>query len=563
MPCLSVSKLDLFALIGESYDEVSFEKEIFNFGIELDDVYEEDGKTMYKFDIPANRYDLLCIEGLALALISYIHKKQYPSLNVLPPKISVIKNRTLERPAIACAIIRNICFTNDKYDSFISYQDKLHCSIGRNRSIVAIGTHDYNKMDNGQISYGSVNLNEISFCPLNNNKIIASRIINGSELEQYFSNDKKISKFFGLLENPNKSVAFKCNDTIISIPPIINSDNTKISKETTDIFVEVTGSDFNRVNTALKLILYNFRGQSVESVIIKDASSQIESFATPLFHDRKYQLSVDHINNKLNLNLTPSEIKDHLERMIYKVKVNGNYIDITTIDVRSDIMHECDIIEDIAISYGFNNFVKNIPAISSIGSEDALNKFTDKIRNEMALAGFNEVLTLTLLSKTENFIDSELAVELLNPKSKEYHVARTSLIPGILKSIASNLHGKIPIKMFESSDVVILSNEADENAKNLRKLAAVICGNKSQLEDLQGPLSLMFEKCGLYNYSYALLSESRYLENQAATVLLDGEIVGTIGVLHPSVCVDFKIPYAASAFEIDLEKVFEHFNNKA
>lgn len=572
MPSISVDKAELMASIGKQIDDAVFESAVFDFGIELDDTYEENGRVMYKFDIPANRYDLLCLEGLSYALRAYMGVGPYQDLRVgAEGSITVHKHPTHERVHIACAIIRGIEFTDLSYNSFIGYQDKLHCSVGRNRSLVAIGTHDLSKID-GQIEYSSVDLESINFVPLSRGD---RQVVNGKDLESHFRQDRKISKFFSLLSDENRAVAFTCNGEIMSVPPIINSEMTKMTKETKDVFVEVTGTDFNKVNTVLKLILCNFRGNEVCPVRILDVCTQ-ETVITPVFSRHSYAITTESVLKKLDLDLTPAKIQELLERMAYMVSTENDKIVVSVPEVRSDVMHEWDIVEDIAISYGYNNFERRIPSISTVGHEDPLSKFSDKVRAELALCGYNEVLTLTLLSRMENIVDSESAVVLSNPKSKEYEVVRTSLLPGILKSICSNLHGKIPMRVFEIADVVLLSDGTEEGARNERRACAVIASNRSMLEEIQGPLSLVLEKCGLRSFRYVSLEtcvssysskeykaiSSTYLENQSAFVKVDGEVVGTIGVLHPRVCQMFGIPYAASSFEISIDALFDRFVSK-
>lgn len=556
MPSLSVDRQIFADSIGKQLTDKEIDDITFDFGVELDEIYTENGRKMLKFDIPANRYDLLCLEGFSTAIRTYLGNSNLSTLNIIEnPTISVKKFQTHERNHIACAIIKGINFDQSSYDSFISYQDKLHSSIGRNRSLVAIGTHDLSKI-NGEITYQSVDLIDTNFTPLN-----STSMINGGDLENFYSKDKKISKFFSLLTDQKRAVAFKCGDDIMSIPPIINSDATKISMDTKDIFVEVTGTDFNKINTALKYILYNFRGESVEKV--KIISSEDDTLATPVFHEYRYILDLNTINRKLHLDLDSTQIKQLLERMMHSVTVDGSDILVNVPDSRMDVLHECDLMEDIAIAYGFNNFEMRIPPILTVGRETPLNKFTDKLRLEMALAGYNEVLTLTLLSKSENNLtgENDRAVVLANPKSKEYEVVRTSLLPGILKSISSNLHGKIPIKVFEIADVVLKDSNSDEGARNERRACAVIASNKSLLEDVQGPLSLLFEKCGIKNYEYISHGDDDeiYLKNQSASVNINGKNIGSIGVLHPSICHKFEIPYAASSFEIDVEELLKNF----
>lgn len=557
MPSLSVDKILFVEALGKKLDDGEIEALTFDFGVELDEIYEENDRKMLKFDIPANRYDLLCLEGFSTALRAYLNLEQFKNITVIDPTVRVKKYKTHERQFIACGIVRGIEFTEDSYASFISYQSKLHSSIGRNRSLVAIGTHDLSKIK-GEITYQSSDLSQIDFVPLQLRNNERCEMVNGKDLEAYFSKDKQISKYFSLLSDKNRAVVFKCDDCVMSLPPIINSEATKISPQTTDIFIDVTGSDFNKVNTVLKHLLYNFRGKAVEKVRICEIENNAE-ISTPVFNNYKYSININKVNEKLHLSLTAQQIKCLLERMMYKANIAGESLDVEVPETRSDILHECDILEDIAISYGFNNFDLKFPQICTIGKETPENKFSDKLRIEMALGGYNEVLTLTLLSKSENIVDSELAAVLSNPKSKEYEVVRTSLLPGILKSISSNLHGKIPIKVFEIADVVLLDSTRNEGARNERRLCAVIASNKSLLEDVQGPLSLLLEKCGIKEYKYEIFSDSRYLENQAAVVKANGKVIGSIGVMHPSICQRFEIPYAASSFELNLDSLFEIF----
>lgn len=558
MPGLAVEKKVVLDGLAGACSEKELEDLIFDFGVELDDIYEENGKAMYKFDVGANRYDLLCAEGMIRALRAYTGAETYKDISVRHGALTARKYPTHERNHVACAAIRGVSFTAESYESFIAYQDKLHQSIGRNRTLVSMGTHDLDTID-GQISYRSVDLAAHKFVPLNSAKEIGL-----ATLKEHLGTDRKLSKYFDILSDPDRSVAFFSGDEIISLPPIINSDRTKISKSTRNIFIEVTGTDFEKVNTALKLMLYNFRGEAVESVTIQsvdERGQQTGTLETPVFHHRKYTVSVDHINQKVNLKLTGNDIKHLLEKMMYEVQVGENEVAVHCPDVRSDVLHVCDIVEDVAIAYGFNNFVKTIPAIFTIGCEDPLNKFTDKIRNEFALMGYSEALTLTLLAKADNFIDPDRQVLVSNPKSNECDSVRTSLVPGLLKAVASNLHGKIPIRMFEVADVVLLSEDVAEGATNRRMLSACIAANTSLLEGLQGPLSFLFEKCGIRNYKYVHEDRPWLLSNQAAIILVGSRAVGSIGVLHPRICEKFKIPYAASILEVDLECLYKIFMN--
>jgi phenylalanyl-tRNA synthetase beta chain len=72
-------------------------------------------------------------------------------------------------------------------------------------------------------------------------------------------------------------------------------------------------------------------------------------------------------------------------------------IDVIIPPTRSDILHPCDVMEDVAISYGYNNVVETAPKASTVAVATPVNKLTDKLRREMAQSGYTEVLAFTLV----------------------------------------------------------------------------------------------------------------------------------------------------------------------
>merc|ERR1712072_1551166 len=106
-------------------------------------------------------------------------------------------------------------------------------------------------------------------------------------------------------------------------------------------------------------------------------------------------------------------------------------------------MHKCDIMEDIAIAYGFNKIDKVVPPVVTTGKQQPLNRLTDLIRNEMAQAGYSEILTFGLCSHDEQYEymgieDNGQGVIVGNPKGVDFEMVRVSLIPGLLKTLKSS-----------------------------------------------------------------------------------------------------------------------------
>ena len=100
------------------------------------------------------------------------------------------------------------------------------------------------------------------------------------------------------------------------------------------------------------------------------------------------------------------------------------------------------------------------------------------LREQIAQAGFTEALTFSLCSRDD--VSTKLrkdmpdnAVHIANPKTLEFQIARTTLLPGLLKTVQANLKMPLPMKLFEISDVVLKDGTRDVGAKNERQLCAL------------------------------------------------------------------------------------------
>lgn len=223
-----------------------------------------------------------------------------------------------------------------------------------------------------------------------------------------------------------------------------------------------------------------------------------ESREVPNLTPRSTTAEISYINSCCGLSLTAEEICKLLEKMSFIAKPSATDADIIDIEVpvtRADVLHQCDIMEDVAIAYGYNNLPKTFPGKSgTIAAPLPLNKLGDIVRLEAAMCGWSEVMPLILCSHDENFAwlnrtdDGKTAVRLANPKTAEYQIVRTSLLPGILKTIRENRKHSLPIKVFESSDVAFKDESLERKSRNERHFAAAICGKTSGFEVVHGLL---------------------------------------------------------------------------
>jgi phenylalanyl-tRNA synthetase beta chain len=160
-------------------------------------------------------------------------------------------------------------------------------------------------------------------------------------------------------------------------------------------------------------------------------------------------------------------------------------------------------------------------------------------------------------------VDMNECIQLSNPKTLEFEVVRTSLLPGLLKCLQGNKKEPIPQKIFELSDCVVLAPGSETGAKNVRRIAAMVLDQSSNFEVIHGLLDLLMTKVGAkMSVDYKLIEDSddvRFFTQRGVSIMLKGKKIGSMGVLHPEIIGNFELKYPVSAMEIDFDEMFNHF----
>ena len=650
MPNITVVRSQLFEAIGKSYTDAEFDELCFEFGVEVDDVepqvieFTVDGETIkeehvvYVIAIPANRYDLLCLEGFARALRIFIGKEAFPvrflvispcsamshasrltlcfphfthtqpitpqSFKRVEPATGGRLRMTVEastsplRPFVVCAVLRGVKFDNKRYKSFIDLQEKLHQNICRKRTYVAIGTHDLDTLQ-PPFRYCALPPEQINFVPLTEDN---GKSFGGKELMDHYREDplcKHLKPYTDIIySSPVYPVIYDSANTVLSLPPIINGKHSCIRRSTTNVFIECTGTDLTKCNIVLDTMVTMFSEYcsqpfTAEAVEVHYAESG-KVDVTPLLSHRTCDAKVKDINGTIGINITADEICNLCNRMQLgpaEYLPDGDMVRVHVPPTRSDVLHPVDVIEDVAIAYGYNNIKLAIPSTLTVGAPLPINQFTDLLRAEIARAGYVEMLTHGLCSTAENFTHLRRplgpAVSLSNPANVEYEVVRTTLLPGALKTLAFNksISHREGIKLFEISDVVLVTDN-DIGSRNARRMTALFSSHSSALEVIHGLVDRVMtcaqiqpeagyaansltageikdlERVARQGLVYFVKpsADPAFFPGMAADIVLrttEGveTVVGVMGVVHPEVLSNYDISYPCSVVELDIEAI--------
>ena len=537
-------------------------------------------ETLYKIEVSANRYDLLCLEGLGLALKVFLKKIEMPifkALNTYPENERVLiveKSVDPVRPFGLAAILKGISFTDDTLRGFMELQEKLHNNICRGRKLVSMGTHDLDTIK-GPFYYRALKPEEFKFVPLNR-----TEEVDGNGMMKVLKEDPKLGKYLYLLEKSDKyPLMMDSNGVVMSVPPIINSQHTKMTINTKNVFLDITGLDYTKSVIVLNTLIAMFSCYCKEPFTVEQVKvvDQIrgEEKLYPDIEPKVFKCDIDYLRTISGIpNIKPEEICTYLKKMELDSKIiNDKEIEVYAPITRSDILHPCDVAEDLSISYGYNNIEKKNVSTLCFGSQQPYNKLSDIFRNEMAQNGYVEFLTVALISHKDMFTnllkekEDDLTVQIEYSKTKEFEYFRSSLIPGLLKSIEANKANQLPYKIFELSDVVLIDKENEVGASNKRKLCFAYSNTISGFEIIQGTVDKLMKKIDLSfnnkndtkkNYYIKPSNDTTFFEDRQAEIFIqDGKKIGIYGIVHPKILKNFGIKNPVSICEIDIQDIFD------
>uniref|UniRef100_A0A2P2I5K4 Phenylalanine--tRNA ligase beta subunit n=1 Tax=Hirondellea gigas TaxID=1518452 RepID=A0A2P2I5K4_9CRUS len=580
MPTVSINRDLLFKALGKQYEDVEFDELCFQFGIEVDDIVkEDDGTTSYKIEVGANRYDLLCLEGIARALNVYLGNIKTPHYSLAPAqhpeqyKIIVKPDTARIRQYVVGAVLRGISFTPAVYESFIALQDKLHQNIARKRTLVAIGTHDLNTIT-GPFVYDARPPQDISFVPLN-----MTEEYRADNLLQHYLSDPHLREYVPIIkDSPVYPVIMDSAGVVLSLPPIINGNHSKITLDTTDVFIECTATDKFKAQIVLDTLVTMFSGYcskpyTVEPVqVVYESSGVTEQY--PVLEYKTLTASVPYCNSLVGISEDASYIADKLTLMCLEATVSGpQEVTVIVPPTRYDVLHACDVAEDLAVAHGFDKLAADmqLPSTNTIGQENQLNYHTDKLRLLLSQNNYTEAATFALCSKADLGeklrvdLSKEPLIEIGNPKTVDTEAVRLTLLPGLLRTAAANKHIALPLRLFEVSDIGVRDSRESATrgtgARNERHLCALNYNVRAGVEVVQGLLdNIMLALKIPYNedadgVGYWLEGKDHptFLPGFCGRVMVNGREVGKLGLLHPEVITSFNLNNPASSLDLNLQ----------
>ncbi|NJE84676.1 phenylalanine--tRNA ligase subunit beta [Thermococcus sp. CX2] len=554
MPKFDVSKTDLERLVGKTFSVQEWEDLFLYAKCELDDVWEENGQIYFKADSKdTNRPDLWSAEGIARQIRWALgFQKGLPRYEVAKSDVTVYVDEKLKdiRPYGVYAIVEGLSLDEEALKQMINLQEKVALTFGRRRREVAIGIFDFDKVK-PPIYYRAAEKTE-KFIPLGFDEELT--------LEEILEKHEKGKEYGHLIKDkPYYPLLVDSEGNVLSMPPIINSELTgRVTTETKNVFVDVTGWDLKKIMLALNVVVTALaeRGGKIKSVKVVYKDFEIE---TPDLTPKTFEVELDYIKRLAGIELSDVEIKDLLERMFYEVELVDGKAKLKYPAFRDDIMHARDVLEDVLIAYGYNEIEPEEPKLAVQGRGDKFVGFEDAVRELMIGFGLQEVMTFNLTNKEAQFakmnIPEEDIVEIENPISLKWSALRKWLIPSLLEFLSQNTHEEYPQKIFEVGKATLIDESRETKTISESKLAVAIAHPRVTFTEVKEILESVIYHLG-FEYELKETEHGSFIPGRVGKIIVNGQEIGIIGEIHPQVLENWGIEMPVAAFEIFLRPLY-------
>jgi phenylalanyl-tRNA synthetase beta chain len=503
-----------------------------------------------------SRPDIWNVEGLARALRGFsgleTGMREY---RVGKPIVKVKVDARLGniRPYIGCSIAKDVKLSDTIIRGLMHMQDKLDQSYGRNRQRTSIGLYDFDLIS-PPLSYTVAKPTEFSFTPLGfeermNLKDILQRHPKGLEYGYIVSG------------HPMYPILLDAEKKVLSFPPIINSNDLgKITEATRNVLVEVTGTVHETVLNTLKIVTLSLidRGGKAFSAEINYPNEKLK-IVTPSFETKSIELNVEYASKVLGLKLTVKQIAQLLGKAGFRVtRIDHKDLSVQIPSYRIDVMHPIDLVEDVAIAYGYNGIKPLWQRPPTTGSERPKERLLNVARELMVGLGFQEVFTYTLTNVESLFTKmnckKERIVTIANPKVQTLTCLRNWLLPSLMEFLSNNLSVEYPQKIFELGKVTLLDEKKETRTRDEDWLAVVISHANASFSEVKSALDAFFVNFDL-DWKIKETKHSSFIDGRVGTAIVKAAKVGIVGEISPKVLKTWRLENPAATFELNMDKI--------
>jgi phenylalanyl-tRNA synthetase beta chain len=554
MPTVTFDKKRVLGSLGDMSDSDLADR-ISMIGTDLERITETD----IVVEIFPNRTDMLSEQGFIHALKNFTDRGNgYEDVHAEPSdyELDVDPKMTDVRPYTVAAVATGLSLSDASLRDLIQLQEKLHVSYCRKRAKAAIGIYPMERIT-WPISFTARRPETITFTPLDGETMTARELLEKHPAGIAYGSLLKGRPLFPLF--------IDAKEQVLSVPPIINSEETgRITTSTTDVFIEVSGFHLPTLEKTLAIILFDLQklGATIHEVTVHYPDQDL---VTPRIEPQRIPLDPKYVTRLLGISPTHEELIALLTRMGLGYDTDGSEALVPT--YRTDVLHPIDIIEDLAIAYGYENFEADLPDISTTAHEDGFEILKRKVAYLLTGFGYQEAHTYHLIPAHLHETIGVSAVRLANPMNREYDTLRRTVLISLIDVLSRNRNAAMPRNVFEIGRV-FTEGESETGIIEHDELGIVLEDDGATFSTAQQIVDSVLSRYGV-EYSFTEAADTAswwhelFLEGRRAHVLSSQHVIGEIGEIHPRVLHDLEINHPLIAVRLNLETIHRLIQRRA
>ena len=562
MPKFETKEKFLFSLLGREYTDDELEQVFPRAKAELDEHDKANG--VFKIELnDTNRPDLWSAMGLARLLKNY-EDPQVRQYDFFSSKCFTadnkgrelhVGNRAKEVREFSCGFVaKGKTVDEDILLTLIQSQEKLCFNFGRKRRTIAMGIYR-NNLIQYPIHYDGADPDKTHFIPLHMDEDLTLREIlekhpKGQEYG-YIIKDKPVYPY--LYDNAGKA---------LSMPPVINSAYVGAVEVGDDnLFVEMSGPILKDILLCASIMAVDMAdlGFTIEPVkVVYPYETEFgKEITVPYYFQDSQSCTVQDIRHVLGEDIDVEDAREALLRMgVYSV-AEGDTIHITCPEYRNDFLHPVDVVEDVMIGYGLENFEPTIPRDFTVGRLTPAEELGRKVKDIMVGMGFQEMIYNYLGSRRE-YVDNmhikgDKVIMISNPMSENFEAVRPSIIPSLLESESVSGHATYPHRIFEVGKVAYLEPSDNSGTVTRNSLGFMSADGSVTFNDANSFVNTLMYFLRVEYTLAAPEKDSRFIAGRCANIVVGEKKIGIFGEVHPAVLESWGCGMPAIVAEIDLD----------
>lgn len=573
MPKIEVNEKLFFSLLEKKYDYETLEQKLTYAKAELDekpDLSMPENERVIKIELnDTNRPDLWSTNGVArqLKLHEGLKTIDYSTIMNKENEVKSYGERIITvdpalkdiRPYMVSFLISGKAIDDPLLRDIIQTQEKLCWNFGRKRKSISMGVY---RIDNVKFPchYKAVDPDTTSFVPLACTEPMTCR--------QILTDHPKGRDFGWILQDFKKfPLLTDATGEVLSMAPIINSASLgAVQVGDTGLMVELTGDNMENLILAANIIACDFAdcNYKIEPICVRHPyeTGFGKDIVTPFYYQKPTKAFLTHINKLLGTDLDETRVIDALSRMGSTVKAEKMSDDVEftlyPAPYRNDFLHEVDVIEDIMIGIGLENFDSLPPDDFTIGRLLPITHLSRKAKTLMVGLGYQEMIFNYVGSKKdyiENMrLDPEKVIEISNPMSENYQFVRSEILSSLLRAESKSANAIFPHKLFEIGKVAYLCDEENTGTRTRQNLGFLTAGNGANFNAAASEIATLLYFLD-HTYEVTESDDPRFIPGRQASIMANGKKIGIFGEVHPQVLENWAISVPCVGGEIDLEEV--------